>query len=282
MAGRQQREAPRPGLDATVVTAFQERLLDWYSANRRDLPWRHTRDPYAVLVSETMLQQTQVSRVVPKYQAWLQALPRLEELAAAPLDVVLRLWQGLGYNTRARRLRDCATAAVETTGFGGAALPRTLPGLLRLPGLGPYTARAILVFAHNEDVAAVDTNVRRVLTQELGLSPDLGAAGLQAAAEAVLPRGRSRDWHNALMDYGAMVLTARAGGSRASRRQDQFVGSRRWQRSRLLQAVLERGPQTIGDLAVILDLSPAEIAELVALLERDGLLVCGPRGVRVA
>jgi len=282
MAGRRENQAPLPVLAAATVVELQGRLLGWYSANGRDLPWRHTRDPYAVLVSEIMLQQTQVSRVIPKYQAWLQAYPRLEDLAAAPLDAVLRSWQGLGYNTRARRLRDCAAAAVRTASGSDAALPRSLPELLRLPGLGPYTARALLVFAHDQDVAAVDTNVRRVLTHELGLSHDLGATDLQALAEAVLPRGRSRDWHNALMDYGALVLTARASGAPAGRSQDVFVGSRRWQRSRLLQTVLTGGPQTVADLAMVMDLSPAVVSELIALLERDGLLTSGPGGVRVA
>ena len=282
MTARRANQKPLPTLETAVVTELQGRLLGWYSANGRDLPWRHTRDPYAVLVSEIMLQQTQVSRVIPKYQAWLQAYPRLEDLAAAPLDAVLRRWQGLGYNTRARRLRDCAAAALKTAAGGDAALPRTLPELLRLPGLGPYTARALLVFAYDQDVAAVDVNVRRVLTHELGLPLDLGATDFQALAEAVLPWGRSRDWHNALMDYGALVLTARASGVPALQRQDRFVGSRRWQRSRLLQTLLARGPQTIGDLATIMDLSPAVVAELIALLERDGLLTCSPEGVRVA
>jgi A/G-specific adenine glycosylase len=275
-------QAPPPTLGAAAVTELQGRLLSWYSANGRDLPWRHTRDPYAVLVSEIMLQQTQVSRVIPKYHAWLQAYPRLEDLAAAPLEAVLRSWQGLGYNTRARRLRDCAAAAVNTAAGGEVTLPRTLPELLRLPGLGPYTARALLVFAYDQDVAAVDTNVRRVLTHQFGLSRDLGATDLQALAEAVLPRGRSRDWHNALMDYGALVLTARVSGVSSRHSQDPFVGSRRWQRSRLLQTVLTGGPQTIADLAVAMGLSPTVVAELVTLLERDGLLTSGPGGVRVA
>lgn len=282
MTAQRASQAPLPTLEAAAVTELQGRLLSWYSANGRDLPWRHMRDPYAVLVSEIMLQQTQVSRVIPKYHAWLQAYPRLEDLAAAPLDAVLRSWQGLGYNTRARRLRDCAATAVNTAAGGEATLPRTLPELLRLPGLGPYTARALLVFAYDQDVAAVDTNVRRVLTHQLGLSPDLGATDLQALAEAVLPRGRSRDWHNALMDYGALVLTARVSGVSSRHSQDPFVGSRRWQRSRLLQTVLTGGPQTIADLAVAMDVSPTVVAELITLLERDGLLTSGPGGVQVA
>ena len=203
-----------PLIDPATVAELQTRLLGWYAVNARDLPWRRTTDPYAVLVSEVMLQQTQVPRVIPKYAAFLAAYPRLEDLAEAPLDDVLRLWKGLGYNARARRLRDCAAAAVSATAAAGgrAELPRSFEALRELPGIGPYTARAVLAFAHNDDVAAVDANVRRVLTHELSLPANLGDRELQKVAEAVLPHGRGRDWHNALMDYGALVLTARATG----------------------------------------------------------------------
>lgn len=276
----------RPTLPAEVeepaIVAFRARLCAWHRANSRDLPWRHTHDPYAVLVSEVMLQQTQVGRVIPMYHAWLRAYPCLEELAAAPLDDVLRHWQGLGYNTRARRLQECAANAVAAANGDNAPLPRTFDELRKLPGIGPYTARAVLVFAHNDDLAAVDTNVRRVLTHEFGLSPSLTPAALQSFAESVLPRGRSRDWHNALMDYGAQVLTARATGVRPHRRQGTFAGSRRWQRSRLLRALLEHSPRPVDDLAATLDLSPDAVADLVALLERDGLVAVGPGGVGIA
>ncbi len=260
-----------PGFDANAVTALQRRLLDWYAEHRRDLPWRRTVDPYRILVSEVMLQQTQVSRVIPKYDEFVAAFPDLETLAAAPLGDVLRRWRGLGYNTRARRLRDCALAAVGAAGEP-AALPRTLHGLLALPGIGPYTARAVLIFAHNDDLAAVDANVRRVLTVELGLPAGLGAAALQKVADAALPWGRSRDWHNALMDYGSSVLTARTSGIAPRTRQSRFVGSRRWYRSRMLQTCLSHGPQTLHDLATRLEVSPAHAEEIAGLLVQDGLL----------
>jgi A/G-specific adenine glycosylase len=262
--------------------ALRTRLLTWYADNRRDLPWRHTTDPYAILVSEIMLQQTQVPRVVPRFVEWLAAWPDLESLSAAPLVDVLRRWQGLGYNNRARRLQECATAAVAAAPTGGRAeLPRTPDGLRALPGIGPYTARAVLIFAHNDDLAAVDANVRRVLTHELGLPEDLGDRELQAVADAVLPRGRSRDWHNALMDYGSLVLTARSTGIAARSRQGTFEGSRRQKRARLLRRLLHEGPQPLEDLARSLRLPLDEAAELVALLRRDGLVTesCGMVGV---
>ena len=271
-----------PPRDPERIGELRRRLLGWYAEHGRDLPWRGTTDPYAILVSEVMLQQTQVSRVAPRFAAWLAAWPDLESLAAAPLADVLRRWQGLGYNTRARRLRECAAAAVAAAGDKPAALPRTLDGLRALPGIGPYTARAVLVFAHNDDLAAVDANVRRVLTHELDLSPDLGDRALQAVAEAALPPGRSRDWHNALMDYGATVLTARATGIAPRSRQSAFEGSRRQQRARLLRVLLERGPRSSGELAEELGLPALEVAGLVEALRRDGLVARDGDSVRVA
>ena len=254
-----------------TMAALQRRVLAWHAQNRRDLPWRRTTDPYAILVSEIMLQQTQVSRVVPKYEEWLALLPTLEALASKSLEDVLKLWRGLGYNNRARRLRECALAACAA-GDAGASLPRDAAGLRALPGIGPYTARAVLVFAHNDDLAAVDANVRRVLTHELGLPHDLTEREMQAVADAALPRGQSRDWHNALMDYGALVLTARATGIAARTRQSAFEGSRRWYRSRLLSLLLDAGAQPLPLLAESLGTTEAETTKLVELLERDGLV----------
>jgi A/G-specific adenine glycosylase len=258
-------ESAGPALDPATVSALQERLLAWYADNGRDLPWRHTRDPYAILVSEVMLQQTQVSRVIPTYEVFLGRFPTLSALAAAPLPEVLRLWLGLGYNNRAERLWRCARTA-------GGRLPADVAGLQRLPGVGPYTARAVLVFAHNADLAAVDANVRRVLTHELGLPHDLGRSGLQAIADAVLPRGRARDWHNALMDHGALVLTGSVTGLAPITRQSPFAGSRRMYRARLLRLLVETGPQPRASLPRLLGRPPAACADIVAALERDGLV----------
>jgi A/G-specific adenine glycosylase len=277
-----------------AVAALHRRVFAWYADHARDLPWRRTTDPYAILVSEVMLQQTQVSRVVPRFERWMARFPALEALAASSLGDVLAEWSGLGYNNRAERLRRAAqavvapgatpappgVAATPRAGAGTtpaatrppASLPVTLPGLRRLPGVGPYTARAVLVFAHNADLAAVDANVRRVLTHELGLPHDLSPVALQTVADDVLPRGRSRDWHNALMDYGAAVLTGRATGIRAVDRQGPFEGSRRWYRSRALRLLLGGGTLDVPALAAALQLSPEAAAEIVALLEKDGLV----------
>jgi A/G-specific adenine glycosylase len=252
------------------LLALRAKILGWYAANGRDLPWRHTTDPYAILVSEVMLQQTQVSRVLPKYHAFLARFPSLEALAGAPLADVLTLWQGLGYNSRAVRLQRCAQAAVVANGSTAVRLPDTVERLRHLPGVGQYTARAVLIFARNAELAAVDANVRRVLTHELGLPQDLRPSELQAVADAALPPGRSRDWHNALMDYGAAVLTSRVTGIAPLTTQTRFQGSRRMHRARMVRLLLQ-GDRTLAELAGLLDVSPDEVASIAGELERDGL-----------
>jgi A/G-specific adenine glycosylase len=267
LAGGRREAAPdgAPDLSPARLSALQERLLGWYAANGRDLPWRHTTDPYAILVSEVMLQQTQAPRVVARYPEFLTRFPTLASLADATLGDVLAAWLGLGYNNRALRLKRCAEA------LPGGRLPAELDALRALPGIGPYTARAVLVFAHNADLAAVDANVRRVLTSELGLAHDLPDAALQAVADAALPRGRSRDWHNALMDYGSLVLTSRSTGIAPRTRQTPFAGSPRQRRARLLCALIERGPLTRAEAAATLDLSAEACDAVIASLVRDGL-----------
>lgn len=272
-AGQVAGTATTPLVDPVDLAAVQARLLSWYAANGRDLPWRHIADPYAILVSEVMLQQTQVARVAEVYGAFLGAYPTLEALAAARLADVLRRWRGLGYNNRAERLWRCARVCVGRRRPGRpAALPATVEELISLPGVGPYTARAVLVFAANADLAAVDANVRRVLIHELGLPFDLPPAALQAVADSAVPPGRSRDWHNALMDYGSLVLTSRATGIPPRTRQGAFEGSRRWYRSRLLRILLDDGPQTRAALAERLAVDVGAIADLVDALARDGLV----------
>jgi A/G-specific adenine glycosylase len=258
-------------LNPARIGRLRRDILEWYAANGRDLPWRHTDDPYAILVSEVMLQQTQVARVIGKYEAFMRRFPTLGALAGASLADVLAVWTGLGYNNRAVRLRECARAVVADDPRSPS-LPDTLPELEALPGIGPYTARAVLIFASNADLAAVDANVRRVLTHELRLPTDLPPAALQAVAERVLPAGGSRDWHNALMDYGALVLTARVTGIAPRSKQGLFVHSRRWYRGRLVRLLVEQSPLPLADLPELLALPAEQVERIVLALERDGLL----------
>jgi A/G-specific adenine glycosylase len=208
------RPATTPGSQAAARRdAAHERLLAWYAANGRDLPWRHTRDPYAILVSEVMLQQTQVERVLPKYREFLERFPTLAVLAAAPASEVIRAWAPLGYNVRAVRLQQIARQVVNEC---GGALPETVDGLLALKGIGRYTAGAVACFAFGAPVATVDTNIRRVLWRVFrGVEPAVWPAGQASAREALalaewaLPEGSAYDWQQALMDLGATVCASR-------------------------------------------------------------------------
>jgi len=183
-------------------------ILTWFDGRGRDLPFRRAHDPYAILVSELMAQQTQVARAAAAWVGFMAAFPTVQALAAASPADVLRAWRGLGYNRRATNLRLAAIAIVE--GHGGR-VPRDIASLQRLPGVGPYTARAVAVLGFGEPVGPVDTNVRRVLGRILADDPMVGsAAGLQAAADAAAALGgRPGDWTHALMDIGATLCTPR-------------------------------------------------------------------------
>lgn len=201
------RAARRIAASPAARRTFCRRLLAWYARSGRDLPWRRTRDPYRVLVSEIMLQQTQVSRVIPKYREWLRRYPSLETLAAASAGEVREAWYPLGYNIRPLRLRAIARTVVRRH---GGRLPRSRDGLLALKGIGAYTAGAVLSFAFGEDAAILDTNVRRLLTRVwVGDGRPVGDRALWELAERLLPRGRAYDFNQALMDLGATICTAR-------------------------------------------------------------------------
>lgn len=185
-------------------------LLGWFERHGRSLPWRERPQPYAVVVSEFMLQQTQVERVLPMFDAFVRAFPTFEALAAAQRSDVVRAWKGLGYNSRALRLHELARAVVSEH---GGVLPSDLPRLRALPGIGPYTAAAVRAFAYNLNDIAVDTNVRRVAHRlRFGLEYPLArpAREVDAAAHALLVAGRAREVNAALMDLGATTCTARA------------------------------------------------------------------------
>ncbi|HET7873951.1 MAG TPA: A/G-specific adenine glycosylase [Methylomirabilota bacterium] len=190
--------------------AFQRRLLAWYARHRRDLPWRRTRDPYRVLVSEVMLQQTQVDRVIPKYREFLRRYPTFRRLACARTAEVTRTWYPLGYNIRPVHLHAIAR---ETVARYGGRLPDDPRALRSLKGIGRYTAGAILAFAYGRDAALVDTNVRRVLGRVF-LGPRRferlrGQKAMWDLAQGLVPRGRAYDYNQALMDFGATWCTAR-------------------------------------------------------------------------
>ena len=241
-------------------------------------------------MSEVMLQQTQVSRVVPRWQAFLERFPTAEECAAAPLGDVLREWQGLGYPRRARNLHATAQRVVELGGF-----PRTLDGLLALPGVGPYTARAVLAFAFELDAAVVDTNIARVYARMAG--ERLTPKRVQAMADAAAPLGDAWVWNQCLMDLGAVLCRPTSpgcdqcpvagacawrlagggdpaiGSSGVSVKQARFDGSDRQARGRLMRA-LTAGPVQRAEVAAVMHRDEATAQRLLVDLIREGL--CQP------
>jgi A/G-specific adenine glycosylase len=200
----------KKSVDVKLRRTFQERLLSWYADNKRDLPWRKTSDPYNILVSEIMLQQTQVERVIPKYEEFLQKYPTLEALAKAPVEEVKQTWYPLGYNIRPLRLHSIAREAVEK--YGGR-IPDDPETLQNLKGIGRYTAGAVLSFAFGREAPILDTNVRRVLHRVFVGQGDAKGYSVQrelwALSEALIPAGKAYDFNQALMDFGATLCTAR-------------------------------------------------------------------------
>jgi A/G-specific adenine glycosylase len=191
-----------------LLTLVHRHLIEWYTAQRRNLPWRSTHDPYAILVSEMMLQQTQVDRVLPKYRQFLATFPTLADLAAASTAEVISAWVPLGYNMRAVRLQSIARQVIAE--YDGR-IPDRIDDLLKLKGIGRYTAGAIACFAYRKQVATVDTNIRRVLHRIfLGLEypkPKISEAEMLTLAEQVLPENEAYNWNQALMDLGATICT---------------------------------------------------------------------------
>jgi A/G-specific adenine glycosylase len=308
-AGRRS-EAPAPVFGRHLARALNEStalrpavVLDWAALEGRDLPWRRTHDPWAVLVSELMLQQTQVARVIPAWHAFLARFPDPSACAAAPAAEVIRAWAGLGYNRRALNLHRAATEIVASH---GGTVPASLPALLALPGVGPYTARAVLAFAYGLPHGVLDTNTARVLARAAA-GRRLGRAEAQGLADDLVPAGAGWAWNQAMLDLGALVCTTSrprcqvcplaaagecawwaagrpdpdpaAGSAGVSGRQSRFAGSDRQGRGRLV-AALRRGPVPAADLAAVMGWpdEPDRAGRVAAGVLGDGLAVAGPDG----
>jgi len=272
------------------ITDFRKQILTWYRKNQRDLPWRKTRDPYRILISEVMSQQTQISRVIPKYEAWLDKFPTVQSLAASNISDVLRYWSGLGYNRRALNLKKTAEMIIEK--YKGK-FPTNEKELLSLPGIGQYTSRAVLCFAFDQQVAVVDTNVRKViLTQfknELGImNYELGENNkinnsllsiqdalktnkitdkdIEVIAQLLLPKGKAYEWNQAMMDYAAAMLKKE---KIPIPKQTKFHGSRRYYRGQILKILLQKKSVSIGEVGPLIkkEFTSSEKEWLLNLLE---------------
>ncbi|GFE59807.1 winged helix-turn-helix transcriptional regulator [Geobacter sp. AOG2] len=269
-------------LAPATVKAFRKLILAHHRTNPRPMPWRETRDPYRILVSEIMLQQTQVERVKAKYAEFLASFPTLADLAAAPLPSVLQVWQGLGYNRRALALKRCAEEIVDH--FAGR-FPTAIEELEALPGIGPYTARAVATFAFGAAEPFIETNIRTVFIHFFFHNRDqVGDREIMPLVAATLDRADPRTWYYGLMDYGVLLKQNHPNPGRRSAhhtRQSKFEGSNRQLRSRMLREVMEQPGITAGKLAELLGAEPEAVKRNLEAMEREGFLYKQGKGMGI-
>jgi len=271
---RKEKKAFSKSLTPSQIAAFQKRILDYYRRHGRSLPWRKTRNPYHILVSEIMLQQTQVDRVISKYNQFIGLFPDVACLARAPLQKVLTVWSGLGYNRRAIALKKCAEK-LDSSHQGK--VPRTHEALLQLPGIGPYTASAICVFAYNLPLVFIETNIRTVYIHFFFAGQArVSDAHILPLLEKTLYKKNPRTWYNALMDYGVLLKQQFENPARRSAhytRQSPFKGSDREIRGMLLRALLRFAPCSETKLIRAVGKDPARVKALVQSLVLEGFMI---------
>ena len=261
--------------NGSSVQEFQSMILDFYRQEGRSFPWRETCDPYEILVSELMLQQTQTERVVPKYLAWLETFPTAADLAAAPFPQVLAAWSGLGYNRRAGYLQSACRQVVEE--WGGA-FPRTVGELETLPGVGPYTARAVATFAFGQPEVFIETNIRSVyLFFFFSDQEKVSDSQLMPLIQATVYHQDPRRWYYALMDYGARLKKSTANPNRQSRhysRQSRFEGSLRQARGAIVRSLSRGGntPLSLEEMARLEGLPLERIQAAAESLVAEGMV----------
>ncbi len=266
-------------MNSSDIRKFRTTVWKYYKEKgRHDLPWRKTKTPYRILISEVMLQQTQVPRVIAKYKEFLRAFPTVSRLARAPLKEVLRVWSGLGYNRRAKYLHD---AAVRIVSEQGGKVPRDFAALRALPGIGPYTASAVRVFAFNEPDILIETNIRTALIEHFFVGKELVSdAAMVPIANSIanfVAKGQDpRKWHWALMDYGAHLKRSGVRNNHRSAhyaKQSKFEGSLRQVRGAILKALSVNGAHSQAQIYSLIRANRRIVASALTGLERDGLIV---------
>jgi A/G-specific adenine glycosylase len=260
-------------VDQGIIQEFRDLILSYYALFGRDLPWRHTTDPYAILVSEIMLQQTQVERVRHKYPEFIRTFPTFESLSGAPLQDILSAWQGLGYNRRALALQKTARIVVEE--YDGE-LPRQVADLIELPGIGKATASAVVAYAFNEPVVYIETNIRRVFIHFFFRDQaDISDTEIGPFVERTLVPENPRLWYNALMDYGSDLKRRVENPNRRSAHytvQSRFEGSDRQIRGAILRTLLETGGTDEETLLSRTRADEERLRRILADLEKEGFV----------
>ncbi len=253
--------------------AFRKKIYDYYRREGRALPWRNTRDPYRIFISEIMLQQTQADRVISKYQLFLKRFPTFSALARTTPKEVLTLWQGLGYNRRALYLRMAAITVMETH---GGVLPKELPQLLKLKGIGPYTAAALRSFIWNIPEAVIETNIRTVYIHEFfPKKKKVHDRELRPIITRTLDRKYPREWYFALMDYGVMLKKTVGNKSRKSVHysvQSRFEGSARELRGKIIKILTGSNMRTVKELARLSGAAISSVKKELTRLSKEGFV----------
>jgi A/G-specific adenine glycosylase len=275
-------------MQTTILTAksidnFRQTIYQYYAEHRREMPWRVSRDPYHILVSEIMLQQTQVERVLAKYEEFTLRFPDFHSVSTAPLQEILGVWQGLGYNRRAIALQKMCRLVV--TQYGGV-LPNSADILQTFPGIGPATAGAICAFAFNEPTVFIETNIRRVFIHFFFPHKNgVKDTEILPLVERTLDARSPRRWYHALMDYGAMLKKEEENPNRRSAhytRQAPFQGSNREIRGLILKTLLETPDLTEGELIRSVDKSPERVQPIITQLIEEGFLVRTGKHLRIS
>ncbi len=273
----------KSSLSRTEIAGFRRNITEFYRDNKREFPWRDDITPYRIVVSEIMLQQTGVQRVVGKFTPFVERFPDFSSLAAAPLSDVIDAWQGLGYNRRALSLKKIAGTVVDE--YAGA-LPRGRELLRAMPGIGDATAGSIMAFAFNLPVVFIETNIRRVFIHHFFPGKDKVMDNeIVPLVEATLDRSHARDWYYALMDYGTYLAGIAANPNRKSAhysRQSRFEGSDRQIRGMVLRLLMGSSGRSADDIARATGCAPGRLKPILDVLVKDGLIACDPELYRIA
>lgn len=256
-------------IDKNKISKFRTKIRKFYRQHGRELPFRMIDDSYKVTVSEIMLQQTQVDRVIPKYNNWIHKFPNWQSLAQASNKEILTYWSGLGYNRRAIYLKNIAQILVEE--YNGK-MPEDINTLQSFPGIGKYTSYAILIFAFGKRLATVDTNIRKVLLHEFNLSADISDKEIQTLAEIVLPQTKIKEWHYALMDYAKTLPKEIHIKYQTKYKQSKFEGSIRQIRGEIIRQLTKNKFVTINEISINLKRTENDIKKAIETLQYENII----------